>query len=65
MERLVSYKTVYNTEAGKEMLKDIEKMFFMFTTTLDPNPYKSAFNEGKRAAMLDIKHLMERPESGK
>lgn len=54
----VAYKQTFGTEAGQEVLKDLQKRCFKYQSTLDPNPYIAAANVGTRDVLLTIEELM-------
>ncbi len=43
---------------GERVFGDLFDKNFIFTSTFDPNPNIAAFNEGRRAAMLDVISLI-------
>lgn len=54
----IAYKQTFGTEAGQEVLKDLQKRCFKYQSTIDPNPYITASNEGVRQVLLTIEELM-------
>lgn len=48
------YKKTFETEEGKRVLKDLEKVCLFKSTTFDKDPYVMAFQEGLRAVFLHI-----------
>ena len=61
MEKLEALKKAYistfNSESGKEVLKDLERRCFQHTTTFSKDINLLAFNEGKRSVILHIKSM--------
>ena len=57
-----AYLNVFKTESGKKILKDLERSCFVNSSSMsDSNdPYRLAFNEGKRSIYLRIKNLSDR-----
>ena len=49
-----SYIACFDAPAGKEVLGHLYLFCRQGRTTFDENPYRLAFNEGKRAVMLEI-----------
>jgi hypothetical protein len=54
-----SYKQVFNTTDGKKVLEDLEKRFFMESSTFSTDPYETAYREGCRSVILTIKKLIQ------
>lgn len=48
------YDGVFNTVAGKEVLKDLSKRCFSDKSTFSTDPLRMAFNAGKREIYLHI-----------
>lgn len=48
------YKKTFESEEGKKVLADLEKVCLFKTTTFDKDPYVMAFQEGLRAVYLHI-----------
>ena len=59
------YQTVFRSEAGERVLRDLMLRSCIWEQTFDPNPHVAAFNEGRRAVVLGIMDLarkkMEHP----
>jgi len=55
-EMLVS---VFSSINGKKFDKFLRQICMADRTVYDDNPYRMAFNEGKRSVYLTIKNLME------
>lgn len=53
------YKKVFETEEGKRVLKDLEKVCLYNATAFDKDPYVTAFQEGLRGVFLHIKTITE------
>lgn len=54
--RVRDYEAVFSSSAGKRVLADLERAY---THTFHPDPYVSAFKQGQRQVVLDIKRLLE------
>ena len=54
-----AYKKTFGTEEGQIVLMDLMQSLGAMSTTFDKDPYVSAFNEGKREAVLSIIHTIE------
>jgi len=54
----LSYRRTFNTDDGEIVLSDLKTRFGFETTTFSDNPYESAFNEGRRAAVLLIVRML-------
>ena len=52
------YKKTFESEEGKKVLKDLEKVCLYNSTTFDKDPYVTAFQEGLRTVFLHIKTVM-------
>ena len=60
--RKVQYKEFFSTDDGKEILADLARRHFVHTSTFVPHDtHHSAFNEGRRAVILDIISLVNIP----
>lgn len=51
---ITAYKRFFDTQDGKLILKDLMKSCHMLTSTMDKDPYETAFNEGARSVVLRI-----------
>jgi hypothetical protein len=49
-----AYREIFNTESGKEVLRDLCKSCHIFTTTMDVNANETAYREGERSVVLRI-----------
>lgn len=59
MKRLKGiYSRVFDSDDGKELLKDLEDRNFLDRTTFDSDPYITAFHEGQRAVLVYIKNVI-------
>ena len=52
--RRATYKEIFSTEAGKEVLDDLMKSNYFFTSTQTGDSHETAFNEGRRSVILAI-----------
>ena len=52
--RRSSYQEIFNSEVGKEVLDDLMKSNYFFTSTQTGDSHESAFNEGRRSVILAI-----------
>ena len=52
--RRATYKEVFATEAGQEVLEDLLKSNYFFNSTVGETPYETAFNEGRRSVVCAI-----------
>ncbi len=52
--RRATYKEVFTTEAGQEVLEDLLKSNYFFNSTVGETPYETAFNEGRRSVVCAI-----------
>ncbi len=52
------YKKVFETEEGKRVLKDLERVCMYRSTTFDKDSLVMAFQEGLRAVYLHITTIM-------
>ena len=53
-ETILAYRRCFDSEDGKLVLKDLFKSCHMMTSTMDKDPYETAFNEGARSVVLRI-----------
>jgi len=49
-----AYHEVFTSEAGKVVLKDLERVSFISHSTIHENPHITYFNEGQRSLVLHI-----------
>lgn len=54
----IAYKQTFNTEVGKEVLKDLQARCFKYMTTFTGEPNGTLVNEGARQILLTIEELM-------
>ncbi len=52
--RRATYKEIFSTDAGQEVLDDLMKSNYFFTSTQTSDPYETSFNEGRRSVILAI-----------
>ena len=62
-----NYKTIFNTDEGKEVLADLEKRcHYHSTTNVKGDSHESAYMEGQRSVLLFIKSMLRKEnEKGK
>ena len=62
-----AYKQVFESDQGKKVLKDLEKICSYQTTThIKGDSHESAFLEGTRSVILFIKNMLnKKPEEEK
>ena len=62
-----NYKTIFNTDEGKEVLADLEKRcHYHSTTNVKGDSHESAYMEGQRSVLLFIKSMLQKEnEKGK
>ncbi len=53
-KRRASYKELFSTELGREVLEDLMKNNFFWTSTITNDLQETAFNEGRRSVILAI-----------
>lgn len=53
-KRRASYKEIFSTEVGREVLEDLMKNNFIWNSTLTNDLQETAFNEGRRSVVLAI-----------
>lgn len=51
---ILAYKRFFDTTDGKLILKDLMKSCHVLSSTMDKDPYETAFNEGARSVVLRI-----------
>ena len=47
-----AYINIFNSADGRRVLLDLAQSGMVDATTFDPDPYKSAYNQGKRDLVL-------------
>tara|TARA_E500000305_G_scaffold20164_1_gene15235 strand:+ start:9998 stop:10270 length:273 start_codon:yes stop_codon:yes gene_type:complete len=52
--RRATYKEIFGSEAGKEVLDDLMKSNYFFTSTQTGDSHETSFNEGRRSVILAI-----------
>ena len=58
-ELQINYKTIFNTDEGKEVLADLEKRcHYHSTTNVKGDSHESAYMEGQRSVILFIKSML-------
>ena len=56
-----NYKTIFNTDEGKEVLADLEKRcHYHSTTNVKGDSHESAYMEGQRSVILFIKSMLRK-----
>ena len=56
-----NYKTIFNTDEGKEVLSDLEKRcHYHSTTNVKGDSHESAYMEGQRSVLLFIKTMLQK-----
>ena len=54
-----NYKTIFNTDEGKQVMSDLEKRcHFYHTTNIKGDSHESAYMEGQRSVLLFIKQML-------
>lgn len=53
-ELKATYKSVFESDDGKQVLEDMEKRFGLFRTSYVPDSNETAFREGQRDVVLFI-----------
>jgi hypothetical protein len=53
-KRRASYKELFSTELGREVLEDLMKNNFFWNSTITNDLQETAFNEGRRSVILAI-----------
>ena len=56
-----SYRAIFNTPDGEEVLKHICKMCFVFNTSMNTQGL-TEFNEGRRSIALEIMAILHKDE---
>ena len=66
-ELQTNYKTIFNTDEGKEVLVDLERRcHYHSTTNVKGDSHESAYMEGQRSVLLFIKSMLQKEnEKGK
>lgn len=53
------YRRVFEGEAGRAVLKDIEARAYVRETSFVPDAQRAAFNEGRRSLALHVLRMLE------
>lgn len=53
-DTIIAYKTVFGSESGQRVLKDMMKSCNVMGTTFSSDPYEMSFNEGARSVVMRI-----------
>jgi len=53
-KRRATYKEVFSTEAGREVLEDLMKNNFIWNSTITTDLQETSYNEGRRSVVLAI-----------
>ena len=53
-KRRATYKEVFSTEPGREVLEDLMKNNFLWTSTQTSDSHETPYNEGRRSVILAI-----------
>jgi hypothetical protein len=53
-----SFKEVFGSEAGKDVLALLAKAHFVYKTSHSNDPYTSAWQEGQRTVVMEIINLV-------
>lgn len=54
------YREVFEGQAGRAVLDDLEARAFVRHTSFSPEPQRAAFNEGRRSLALHIRRMLDR-----
>jgi len=54
-----AYRSIFNSDQGKEVLHDLCKSCHIFHSTMDQNPHEMAYKEGERSVVLRILRTLE------
>ena len=63
LNRITHYKSCFNSDAGKEVLRDLKEMYHYGKTSFNPCGNTAAWLEGQRSVILDILKVIETDES--
>jgi hypothetical protein len=59
-QKKTDFQTVFLSEHGKRVMKELEKFcFFESITTVPNDPFLSVFNDGRRSVILYIRKLIK------
>lgn len=59
VDRVIDYKEIFGSVAGKKVLYDMMKAGNMLQSSFDKDPHEMAFNEGQRNMVLRILTLLK------
>lgn len=63
LKLIKDYKICFSTDAGKNIISDLEKRCHEFVTTHDKsNSHETAFLEGQRSVLIFIKNMINKKE---
>tara|TARA_R100001530_G_scaffold54407_1_gene40127 strand:- start:87 stop:395 length:309 start_codon:yes stop_codon:yes gene_type:complete len=57
-EKRTTFKEVFNTEEGQDVLAMLSEAHFVFRTSHASDPYTSAWQEGQRTVVMEIINLV-------
>ena len=57
-QKRTTFKEVFNTEEGQDVLGMLAEAHFVFRTSHAEDPYTSAWQEGQRTVVLEIINLV-------
>ncbi len=52
-----AYRNLFRTKSAQLVLADLGTLAHEVETSFDPDPYRTAFNEGQRSVLLHILYL--------
>ena len=58
-EKQGTYKRLFTTEEGKEILADLERDCYLRTSTFSTDAMEMAYREGMRSMVLHIKSMLD------
>lgn len=58
-EMKLKYARVFKNEDGEGVLEDLKRRFYFNTTTFSQDPHEIAYNEGQRAVVLFLDHMLK------
>ncbi len=53
------FKRVFSGSEGEEVIKELMKKNFVLDSSFTSDPYRTAFNEGRRSLIMDILYILQ------
>jgi hypothetical protein len=54
-----AYRRIFESLDGRAVMDDLERRGCFLRSSFDPDPGRTAFNEGRRSLVLHIRHMLD------